>query len=182
MPSSDPYNKSLRRNIVHGYHEFLSKTNFTSHDGPASRQGNKKLVYRLIRLFSSTEIFSKRRKIYAWWRKTRVNSQWVNLAVCRRWLANASGVCIYHLRACALNYNIYKKLCEAQNFHTTTGRVWRWITFSRKTMAAISFKVMFVDACFLCSQLHLTYGVPPKDRRHNKSLELSLTCSSPLKT
>ena len=32
---------------------------------PASRQGNKKLVYRLIELFSSTEIFSKRRKIYA---------------------------------------------------------------------------------------------------------------------
>ena len=28
------------------------------------RQGDKKLVYRLIQLFSSTEIFSKRRKIY----------------------------------------------------------------------------------------------------------------------
>ena len=82
-----------------------------------------KLSYRLIRLFSSTEIFSKRRKICALWRKTRVISQWVNLAVCRRWLANASGVCIYHLRACALNYKIYKKLYEAQNFHTTTGPV-----------------------------------------------------------
>ena len=33
--------------------------------GPAVRQGYEKLVYRLIQLFSSTEIFSKRRKIYA---------------------------------------------------------------------------------------------------------------------
>ena len=33
--------------------------------GPRQRQGDKKLVYRLIVLFSSTEIFSKRRKIYA---------------------------------------------------------------------------------------------------------------------
>ena len=33
--------------------------------GPAIRQGDEKLVYRLIHLFSSTEIFSKRRKIYA---------------------------------------------------------------------------------------------------------------------
>ena len=33
--------------------------------GPAARQGYEKLVYRLIQLFSSTEIFSKRRKIYA---------------------------------------------------------------------------------------------------------------------
>ena len=32
---------------------------------PAERQGDKKLVYRLINMFSSTEIFSKRRKIYA---------------------------------------------------------------------------------------------------------------------
>ena len=39
--------------------------------GPASRQGNEKLAYRLINLFSSTEIFSKRRKIYAYGRKTR---------------------------------------------------------------------------------------------------------------
>ena len=42
---------------------------------PAERQGDEKLVYRLIQLFSSTEIFSKRRKIYACWRKTRVNCQ-----------------------------------------------------------------------------------------------------------
>ena len=33
---------------------------------PAVRQGDEKLVYRLILLFSSTEIFSKRRKIYSW--------------------------------------------------------------------------------------------------------------------
>ena len=33
---------------------------------PAIRQGDEKLVYRLILLFSSTEIFSKRRKIYTW--------------------------------------------------------------------------------------------------------------------
>lgn len=32
---------------------------------PAIRQGDEKLVYRLIQVFSSTEIFSKRRKIYA---------------------------------------------------------------------------------------------------------------------
>ena len=32
---------------------------------PAIRQGDEKLVYRLIQLFSSTEIFSKRRKICA---------------------------------------------------------------------------------------------------------------------
>ena len=32
---------------------------------PAERQSDEKLVYRLIELFSSTEIFSKRRKIYA---------------------------------------------------------------------------------------------------------------------
>ena len=32
---------------------------------PATRQGDNKLVYRLIQLFSSTEIFSKRRKVYA---------------------------------------------------------------------------------------------------------------------
>ena len=38
---------------------------------PASRQGDEKLTYRLIHMFSSTEIFSKRRKIYAYWRKTR---------------------------------------------------------------------------------------------------------------
>ena len=109
---------------------WLSRVNFkihhinsTSFRGSASRQGDKKLIYRLIRLFSSTEIFSKRRKICAWWRKTRATSFYVNPAVCRRWLANASGVCIYHLRACALNYKIYKKLYEAQNFQTTTGPV-----------------------------------------------------------
>ena len=33
-------------------------------EDPAVRQGEEKLVYRLILLFSSTEIFSKRRKIY----------------------------------------------------------------------------------------------------------------------
>ena len=43
---------------------------------PASRQGDEKLVYRLIQLFSSTEIFSKRRKICSWWRKTRDNMDW----------------------------------------------------------------------------------------------------------
>ena len=39
-----------------------------------SMRGCQKLVYRLIVMFLSTEIFSKRRKIYAWnWRETRVN-------------------------------------------------------------------------------------------------------------
>ena len=37
--------------------------------GPAAKQGDEKLVYRLIQLFPSTEIFSKRRKICALWRK-----------------------------------------------------------------------------------------------------------------
>ena len=41
-----------------GYYSYLIR-------GPAVRQGYEKLVYRLIQLFSSTEIFSKRRKIYA---------------------------------------------------------------------------------------------------------------------
>ncbi len=40
--------------------------NFIKKD-PAVRQGDEKLVYRLILLFSSTEIFSKRRKIYSWY-------------------------------------------------------------------------------------------------------------------
>jgi len=30
------------------------------------KQGQEKLVYRLIIMFLSTEIFSKRRKIYSW--------------------------------------------------------------------------------------------------------------------
>ena len=33
---------------------------------PDMKSGLKKLVYRLIVMFLSTEIFSKRRKIYAW--------------------------------------------------------------------------------------------------------------------
>ena len=49
-------------------HEFFFK--FRS---PAEKQGDKKLVQKLIQLFSSTEIFSKRRKIYTSWRKTWVN-------------------------------------------------------------------------------------------------------------
>ena len=54
--------------------DFSALHLFSLLDGsPAERQGNEKLVYRLIQLFSSTEIFSKRRKIYASWRKTRVN-------------------------------------------------------------------------------------------------------------
>ena len=40
---------------------------------PPKGRGDEKLVQRLIQLFSSTEIFSKRRKVYACWRKTRVN-------------------------------------------------------------------------------------------------------------
>ena len=42
-----------------------------------SMRGCQKLVYRLIVMFLSTEIFSKRRKIYAWnWRETRVHLSW----------------------------------------------------------------------------------------------------------
>ena len=51
---------------------MFSTTYFRS---PAEWQGDEKLVVRLIQLFSSTEIFSKRRKIYAFWRTTRVNWQ-----------------------------------------------------------------------------------------------------------
>ena len=49
-------------------------------------------------------------------------------------------------------------------------------------MVAIPFKVMFVDTCFLSSQICLTDGVPPKDRRRNKSLKIPSTCTSPLKS
>ena len=46
---------------------FLSPMNssFAFFVSPAERQGDEKLVYKLIQLFSSTEIFSKRRKICA---------------------------------------------------------------------------------------------------------------------
>ena len=47
-----PNSESLVRSALH----FLMGS-------PATRQGHEKLVYRLIHLFSSTEIFSKRRKI-----------------------------------------------------------------------------------------------------------------------
>ena len=48
---------------------------------PPQRQSSEKLISRLNISFPSTEIFSKRRKIYALWRETRVEgntniSQW----------------------------------------------------------------------------------------------------------
>ena len=49
-------------------HELRSssmKTLSISLRGPAAKQGDEKLAYRLIQLFPSTEIFSKRRKICA---------------------------------------------------------------------------------------------------------------------
>ena len=53
---------------------------------PATRQGHEKLVYRLIHLFSSTEIFSKRRKICSCWRKTKAgncnNSYYLSPVTC----------------------------------------------------------------------------------------------------
>ena len=58
---------------------------------PADGQGNEKLVYRLIRLFSSTEIFSKRRKIYAYWRKSRVNSPAEKSVICWTWSRKVCG-------------------------------------------------------------------------------------------
>ena len=46
---------------------------------PAERQGGEKLLVRLIKLFSSTVIFSKRRKISTHiWRRTRVNFKMEN--------------------------------------------------------------------------------------------------------
>ena len=59
--------------------------------GPAEWQGDEKLVYRLIQLFSSTEIFSKRRKIYACWRKTRVNCQREESDPCPTWCCKTCG-------------------------------------------------------------------------------------------
>ena len=59
--------------------------------GPAAKQGDEKLVYRLIQLFPSTEIFSKRRKICTLWRKTRATDNEDVTAVCRKRYANASG-------------------------------------------------------------------------------------------
>ena len=59
--------------------------------GPAERQDDEKLVHRLNQLFSSTEIFSKRRKICALWRKTRATVYEDVTAVCRKRYANASG-------------------------------------------------------------------------------------------
>ena len=38
---------------------------------PRPKSGLKKLVYRLIVMFLSTEIFSKRRKIYAWLKRNQ---------------------------------------------------------------------------------------------------------------
>ena len=58
---------------------------------PATRQGHEKLVYRLIHLFSSTEIFSKRRKICSCWRKTRAIDDALDLTLCSNWPANAHG-------------------------------------------------------------------------------------------
>ena len=61
--------------ILRTIHEIQISCFFSFQCGsPTERQGDKKLVCRLIQLFSSTEIFSKRRKICACWRKTRVKS------------------------------------------------------------------------------------------------------------
>ena len=58
---------------------------------PAKRQGDEKLVYRLIQLFSSTEIFSKRRKICTCWRKTRVNVRAQSSTVWWKWCDKTYG-------------------------------------------------------------------------------------------
>ena len=42
---------------------------------PTTRQGDKKLVYTLIGVFSSTEIFSKRRKIFSKMKKNQSAAQ-----------------------------------------------------------------------------------------------------------
>jgi len=44
------------------------------------KQGQEKLVYRLIIMFLSTEIFSKRRKIYSW---IEEKPEWYNVPVFR---------------------------------------------------------------------------------------------------
>ena len=60
---------------IHLWYATLWTTNGISLDNksficciycPDTKSGLKKLVYRLIVMFLSTEIFSKRRKIYAW--------------------------------------------------------------------------------------------------------------------
>ena len=58
---------------------------------PASRQGDEKLVYKLIQLFSSTEIFSKRRKICSWWRKTRGKVDRKPRVLCWAWREEPCG-------------------------------------------------------------------------------------------
>ena len=58
---------------------------------PAERQGDEKLVYRLIQLFSSTEIFSKRRKICTCWRKTRVIARKEVSEPCLTWCCKTCG-------------------------------------------------------------------------------------------
>ena len=75
-----PNSESLVRSALH----FLMGS-------PATRQGHEKLVYRLIHLFSSTEIFSKRRKICSCWRKTRATDDALDLTLCSNWPANAHG-------------------------------------------------------------------------------------------
>ena len=58
---------------------------------PAVREGDDKLVKRLIQLFSSTAIVSKRRKICACWRKTRVDQQREESDPCLTWRCKTCG-------------------------------------------------------------------------------------------
>ena len=106
-------NRSVRKRLEHRNVEWWSRQNSCLRWGaqatlvctdicfvsPALGQGDEKLVYRLIQLFSSTEIFSKRRKICSWWRKTRGNVNWKPRVLCWAWRGEPCGhiINIYYL-------------------------------------------------------------------------------------
>ena len=79
---------------------------------PRRKSGLKKFVYRLIVMFLSTEIFSKRRKIYAWLKR---NQSCLLLQVswpCKRGMWAEKVVCGCALMICRKGYqfNTVKKL------------------------------------------------------------------------
>ena len=81
------------RKTVNLWQQWASRSKrFAFVDGkPRHKAGPRKLVYRLIHLFSSTEIFSKRRKICSCWRKTRATDHALDLTLSSNWPANAHG-------------------------------------------------------------------------------------------
>ena len=66
---------------------------------PRQKSGLKKLDYRLIVMFLSTEIFSKRRKIYAWLKRNQSclpSHQMSHInKTCERIMWRDYGICLY---------------------------------------------------------------------------------------